>query len=68
MWKISMVVVVELLSCVQLFPPHILQPTRLLGPWVSPGKNTGVGCHFLLQETFSTQGLSPHLLHCRKIL
>ena len=25
------------------------QPTRLPGPWDSPGKNTGVGCHFLLQ-------------------
>ena len=29
--------------------PHGLQPTRLLRPWGSPGKNTGVGCHFLLQ-------------------
>jgi len=29
--------------------PHGLQPTRLLRPWDSPGKNTGVGCHFLLQ-------------------
>ena len=29
--------------------PHELQPTRLLRPWDSPGKNTGVGCHFLLQ-------------------
>ena len=29
--------------------PHRLQPTRLLCPWGSPGKNTGVGCHFLLQ-------------------
>ena len=28
---------------------HGLQPTRLLCPWDSPGKNTGVGCHFLLQ-------------------
>ena len=31
-------------------PPHGLQPTRLLCPWNSPGKNTGVGCHFLLQN------------------
>ena len=31
--------------------PHGLQPTRLLRPWDSPGKNTGVGCHFLLQNT-----------------
>ena len=29
--------------------PHRLQPTRLRHPWDSPGKNTGVGCHFLLQ-------------------
>ena len=29
--------------------PHKWQPTRLRHPWNSPGKNTGVGCHFLLQ-------------------
>ena len=29
--------------------PHRRQPTRLLCPWDAPGKNTGVGCHFLLQ-------------------
>ena len=29
--------------------PHGLQPTRLPCPWDSPGNNTGVGCHFLLQ-------------------
>ena len=29
--------------------PHRRQPTRLRSPWDSPGKNTGVGCHFLLQ-------------------
>ena len=29
--------------------PHGLQPTRLLCPWDSPGKNIGVGCYFLLQ-------------------
>ena len=32
------------------------------------GKNTGVGCHFLFQGTFPTQGSSPGLLHCRQIL
>ena len=32
------------------------------------GKNTGVGCHFLLQEIFPTQGLNPSLLHCRQTL
>ena len=31
-------------------------------PWDSPGKNTGVGCHFLLQGTYLTQGLNLHLL------
>ena len=42
--------------------------TRLLSPWDFPGKNTGVGCHFLLWRIFSTQGLNPRLLHCRWIL
>ena len=48
--------------------PHGLQPTRLLRPWDSPGKNTQVGCHFLLQGIFPTQGLNTGLLHCRQIL
>ena len=39
--------------------PHGLYPTRLLCPWDSPGKNTGVGCYFLLNGLFRTQGLSP---------
>ena len=34
----------------------------------SPGKNTGVGCHTLLQGIFLTQGLNPGLPHCRQIL
>ena len=34
----------------------------------SPGKNTGVGCHSLLQGIFLTQGLNLGLLHCRYIL
>ena len=37
-------------------------PTRLLCPWNFPGKNTGVGCHALLQGIFLTQGLNLHLL------
>ena len=41
---------------------------RLLCPWDSPGKNTGVGCHFLLQDIFPTQGWNPGLLHCKRIL
>ena len=38
-----------LLSRFHRVRPHRQQPTRLLCPWDSPGKNTGVGCHFLLQ-------------------
>ena len=41
--------------------PYGLQPARLLCPWDSPGKNTGVGCHALLLP-------NPGLLHCRGIL
>ena len=36
-------------SRVRLCATHRRQPTRLPHPWDSPGKNTGVGCHFLLQ-------------------
>ena len=43
--------------------PRGLQPSRLLCPWDSLGRNTGVGCHFLLPEIFPTQGSNPHLLH-----
>ena len=48
--------------------PHGLQTTKILCPWDSPGKNTGVGCHFLLQGIFPTQGLNLGLLHYRQIL
>ena len=40
-----------------------LYPVRLLCSWNSPDKNTGVGCHDLLQGIFLTQGLNLHLLH-----
>ena len=53
------------------FQPHGLQPTRLLCPWDSPGKKTGVGCHFLLQGIFPTQESNlclSCLPHCRRIL
>ena len=48
--------------------PHELYPVRLLSPWDSPGKNTAVGCHFLLQGIVSTQGSILGLLHCRWII
>ena len=41
----------SLQSCPTLCDPHRQQPTRLPHPWDSPGKNTGVGCHFLLHPT-----------------
>ena len=43
--------------------PCGLQPIRLLCPWNSPGKNTAMGCHFLLQGVFPTQDSNLHLLH-----
>ena len=48
--------------------PRGLQPTRLLRPWDSPGKNTGVGYHFLLQGIFPTQGSNSGILHWRQML
>ena len=48
--------------------PHGLQAARLLCPWDFPGKNTGVGCHFLLQGIFPTQELNLRLLLGRWIL
>jgi len=46
-----------------LLQPHGLQPTRLLCPWDFLGKNTGVGCHLLLQGIFLAQGSNSCLLH-----
>ena len=48
--------------------PWRWQPTRLTCPSDSPGKNTGVGCHFLLQRIFPTQGSNLGLPHCRQML
>ena len=45
--------------------PHGLY---LTSPWNFPGKSTVVGCHFLLQGIFPTQGLNPGFLHCRQTL
>ena len=57
--------------------PHRWQPIRLPRPWDSPGKNTGVGCHFLLQSmkvksesevAQSSPTLRPHGLHSTRLL
>ena len=45
-----------------------LQPHGLYSPWSSPGQNTEVGSHSLLQGIFPTQGWNPGLPHCRQIL
>ena len=42
--------------------PHGQQPARLLCPWNFPGKNSGVGCHLLLQGIFLAQGWNLCLL------
>ena len=52
------------LSGIRLFvTPWIVACVRLLRPWYFQDKNTGVGCHFLLQGIFPAQGLNPGLLH-----
>ena len=58
----------KLLNRVPLFATPGMVATRLLHPWDSPGKSTGVDCHFLLQGIVLTQGLNPGLLHCRRTL
>ena len=55
------------LRCVQLFWPHGLLPDILLCPWNSPGQNTGVGIHSLLQGIFPTKGSNPGFPDCKWI-
>ena len=52
-------------SCLTLLRTHGLQSIRLHCPWEFSGKNTGRGCHFLLQGIILTQGSNPCLLHHR---
>ena len=51
-----------MLSHLVVCDPHGLSPTRLLCSWDYPGKNNGVGCHFLLEGIFLTLGSNPCLL------
>ena len=50
--------------------PHRRQPPRIHHPWDSPGKNTGVGCHCLLRETWqpSTKIVVSHLMELMRVL
>ena len=43
-------------------------PWTIYSPCISPGQNTGVGSHSILQGIFPTQGSNPGLSHCRQIL
>ena len=71
-YSISMTVIIfwpskvkeKVKSCPTLFDPMNCS----LCPWDSPGKSTGVDCHFLLQEIFPTQISNPGLPHCRQML
>ena len=58
---------VKLLSRVQLFATPWTIVSNLLHPWNFLGKSTGVGCHFLLQGIFPTQGSILGLPHCRQM-
>ena len=60
-WR-SVCVRANLLQSCPTLRRHGPLPTRLLCLWDSPGKNTGVGCHSLLQGIFPTQGSNPSLL------
>ena len=56
-------------SCLTVYDPMDCSPIgSSLCPWNSPDKNTGAGCHSLLQGIFLTLGSNPGLLHCRQIL
>ena len=55
-------------SCPTLCAPMDCSPQGSSVHGDSPGKNTGLGCHALLQGIFPTQGSNPGLLHCRQIL
>ena len=48
-YDVAVAAAAKLLQSCPTLQPHRWQPTRLPRPWDSPGKNTGVGCHFLLQ-------------------
>ena len=52
----------QLIKCGISLQPHGLELARFLCPLDSPGKNTGVGCHALLQGIFPIKGSNPHLL------
>ena len=62
-WALISMCVLSHFSCVWLFETLWTVAARLLCPWDSPGKSSGVGGLFLLQGIFPTQGSNPYLLH-----
>ena len=52
----------------RLISPTFLNSIYMVCPWNSPGKNTEVGGHSLLQGIFPTQGFNLGCLHCRQII
>ena len=62
-FRISFCLVTQ--SCLTLCEPMDCSPPGSSVHGDSPGKNTGVGCHALLQGIFPTQGSNPGLPHCR---
>ena len=70
LWKICMSILSHSVVSDSLQPTR-LQPIRILCSWDFSGKNIGVGCHFLLQGIFLTQGSNLcllHLPHSRQLL
>ena len=64
-WKVNVIVAQ---SCPTLCDSTVCNTTRLLCPWDTPGKNTGVSCHSLLQGVYPIQGSNPSLLLCKWVL
>ena len=62
-WSTQIILCVCVCACVCVQSCLTLEPTRLLCPWNSPGKDSGVDCHFLLHVNFTTQGSNLYLLH-----
>ena len=66
--RVPQKVKVKSLSRVRLFAIPWTVAYQALRPWDFPGKSTGMGCLFLLQGIFPTQGSNPSLQHCRQTL
>ena len=62
-WTLALNTISTMLFSRSAVSDSFVTPARLLCSWDFPGKNIGVGCHFLLQGIFPTQGSNPHLLH-----